>query len=155
MEIQLYQCISDSNVIEKAIASVVTLEGTMRHETNILNPEILISEDLENTIALNANYAQIPAFNNRYYYVREITCVRNGLWRLWLKCDVLMSYARAIKTSQVLIDQTATIGGGGNMYLSDDSFITQVKRKTDIIPFDNGFDDTPNYILITAGGFVT
>lgn len=44
---------------------------------------------------LSANYARITEFN-RYYFITDITSIRNNLWEISMTCDVLMSYKTEI-----------------------------------------------------------
>ena len=156
MTIELKTCTSEPNAVSKTLASLMDLEGFLREESPISNPSIMIESSLP--IASNivqANYAYIPAFS-RYYFITEITHIRTHLWRLDMKCDVLMSFASSIGESAAIIEETSLIGAQrDNEYVSNDSFATLVKDKTDIIQFASGFDDTPYFILITAGGVVS
>lgn len=150
MEIILYTCVSEPVVVDKFIAEVATLEGYLRNETSVTSPSIRI----EGEFPADANYAYIPDFN-RYYYIEDIEHYRNEIWFLSLVCDVLMSFKQGIRNSQVIVNETATTPAGGNKYLSNDAFVSTVKTKTDILNFPSGFDSAPEFILITAGGFVT
>lgn len=150
MNIVLYQNISEPMVVDKFITEVATLEGSLRHETPVSSPRILI----EGTFPANVNYVYIPDFS-RYYYVDEITHYRAEAWYLSLRCDVLMSFKQGIRNSQVIVEETATLPAGGNMYLPGDAFVSTVKKKTDVVPFPQGFENDPYYILLTAGGLAT
>lgn len=156
MLIQLMSSISEPHVLNKVISIITTLEGTLRNESPVSNPSILVeTDDLAVGSTVRANYACIPDFG-RYYFIKEVTHVRNHLWMLDLKCDVLMSFSTGIKASMVLIEQTSDVGTERiNDYMTSDSFMTTVKDKTDIIQFPDGFTDTPYFILITAGGIVS
>lgn len=87
LQLNLYQMNQENNRVDKDLISVGALSGTLREETSIINPVILI----EFNKAINFNYVYIPLFN-RYYFINEIVSVRTNLWRLSLSCDVLMSY---------------------------------------------------------------
>lgn len=156
MIIELKTCTSEPHAVHKTLASLMDLEGFLREESPISNPSIMIESTLP--IASNivqANYAYIPAFA-RYYYITEITHIRTHLWRLDMKCDVLMSFASSIGESTAIVEETSLVGQQrSNEYVPNDSFATLVKDKTDIIQFSNGFSDTPYFILITAGGVVS
>lgn len=153
MIINLYSNISEPIVVDKTILSITSFEGVLRNESPISEPSIIIeSDDVAVPDLIRANYAQIPEFG-RYYYIQECTQIRNHLWQLDLKCDVLKSFQQFITLSMAIVDQTTDEGiERVNDYMSDDSFVTSVKDKTDIIQFPDGFSDSPYYILITAGG---
>ena len=153
MTINLYSNVSEPTVVDKTIISITSLEGVLRNESPISEPSILIEcDDVAVSDLIRANYAQIPEFG-RYYYIQECTQIRNHLWMLDLKCDVLKSFQQFILFSMAIVDQTTDEGiERVNDYMADDSFVTTVKDKTDIIQFPDGFSSSPHYILITAGG---
>lgn len=145
MEITLYNTTSEKNEINKTISNGQTFTGTLRDMTSILNPEI----NIESNLNLSAfNYCHISEFG-RYYFIKDVKSVRNGLWRISLKVDVLMSFKVDILASQGILKHTETFG---EPYLSDNSWENLVKDKTDILTFSNGLLDSGEYILITAGG---
>lgn len=91
--VTLYKNTAENNRIDKTdyLTSVGEITGYLRHETNIINPSILI----EYTGVIDFNYVYISTFN-RYYFVNNITSVRTNLWRLDMSCDVLMTYKDTI-----------------------------------------------------------
>ena len=95
MEITLYTNESEKNKLEKTLDHPILLEGTLRDESSIINPIILISSEKED-IPYMYNYAYIPAFG-RYYFITDIESVRTGIWRVSMHVDVLMSYKEQIK----------------------------------------------------------
>lgn len=146
MQIKLYYNVSENNQLTKNISLYSTLTGTLRHESDIVHPQILI----EAATIGNANYAYIPEFN-RYYYVKEIVSVRNGLLLLNLDTDPLMSFKEDIKRLTVVLEETESLAIDN--YLADDRvWIAKVKDKTSVIQFPNGLSTSGDYILITAGG---
>ena len=150
MDIVLYTNVSEPAVVDKFIAEVVTLTGTLREPSSVTNPVIKV--EMQSPVA--CNYAYISEFS-RYYYIDDIVSLRTNLWELHLRVDVLMSFKQGIRNSQVIVDESAVESAGGNRYLSNDAFVSQVKHKTDVVQFPDGFGDSPYYILITARGFAT
>lgn len=144
---------AEPKVLEKNPISIVQIEGALRNDSPISAPSILV-EDADDFVT-SANYAHIQEFG-RYYYIKEITHLRNKLWIVDMVCDVLMSFSSSIKFSMALIESTTNEGElRVNRYMSSDSFATTVKHKTDIIQFPSGFASDPYFILITAGGIVS
>lgn len=144
---------AEARVLEKNPISIVQIEGALRNDSPISAPSILV-EDADDFVT-SSNYAYIQEFG-RYYYIKEITHIRNKLWIVDMVCDVLMSFSSSIKASMALIESTTNEGElRVNRYMSSDSFAATVKHKTDIIQFPSGFDDDPYFILITAGGIVS
>ena len=148
MEITLYTNESEKNKLEKTLDHPILLEGTLRDESSIINPIILISSEKED-IPYMYNYAYVPAFG-RYYFITDIESVRTGIWRVSMHVDVLMSYKEQIKNLNVIINNSEETGA--NNYLSGEQWITNVKNTTNIVNFPNGLNDNGEFILITAGG---
>lgn len=148
MEITLYTNESEKNKLEKTLDHSILLEGTLRDESSIINPIILISSEKED-IPYMYNYAYVPAFG-RYYFITDIESVRTGIWRVSMHVDVLMSYKEQIKNLNVIINNSEQTGA--NNYLSGEQWITNVKNTTNIVNFPNGLNDNGEFILITAGG---
>ena len=156
MIIVLQTTASEPQVLEKDVTAVLRLEGTLRNESSVSNPSVLIEGNgVLSGDFFRANYAWIPDFS-RYYYIKECTQIRNNLWQIDLVCDVLMSFATGIKASMAIVQETTLEGDQRvNQYVANDSFARLVKDKTDIIQFPSGFDNDPFFILITAGGIVS
>lgn len=144
MVITLYNTSSDSNVVHKYVTQVANMEGTLRNESNVVRPRVLI----ESSTLPECNYAYIPEFS-RYYYITEIEAVRNGLFQINLKSDVLMSFSLMGSTG-ILQESERVI----NPYLPSRGFVKTCKTKTDILQFPSGLLETGEYILITAGGIL-
>ena len=136
---------SEKNKINKSLTAGVTLSGTLRNESNVVNPSIIINID-NPTIY---NYAYIEDFR-RYYFITDYISLRTGIWQINLKSDVLMSFKDSILASNVLINNTETTGK--NYYLSGSNWVSNCKAKTDILTFSQGLLNDGQYILITAGG---
>ena len=98
--IDLYQSTAEDNRVDKTsyLTFVKTLQGTLRDACDIVNPTISIAQGDIPTF----NYVYIPTFG-RYYFVDAFESVRFGLWRITLRCDVLMTYKTAISGLTALI----------------------------------------------------
>lgn len=145
MNIELCINSSEVNRINKVISIGETLTGELRNPSNVVNPSILI----QTSNPSKYNYAHIPEFE-RYYFIRDIQSVRNGLWQLDLSSDPLMSFKSQILQCQCILNETASTGS--NNYLDGRNWVTNCKSKTDIISFSNGLLNDGEFILITAGG---
>jgi hypothetical protein len=109
-----------------------------------MTPTVLVESD----VAVAANYARVPDFG-RYYYVTDVTSVRNGLWRLTMRCDPLMSFADGILALPVIVSSAEA---DTERYMSGGQWVANVKSKTDVVAFPSGLDNDGEFILITAGG---
>lgn len=92
-EINLYQNKAEISRVDKTdyLVSVGSISGYLREESSLIEPKLII----EYEEVPNFNYVYIAKFK-RYYFVQEITSVRTRLFRITLKCDVLMSYKEKI-----------------------------------------------------------
>lgn len=146
MTVILYTTNSEKNALSKTLGNAKTFTGTLKKETSVTSPEIMLESD---TNLSGYNYAYISEFG-RYYFIKDIRSYRDNLWVVSMRVDVLMSFSNSIKSSKGILTNTQTTEK--DFYLSDDSWVTLVKDKTDIISFSTGFLDSGEYILITAGG---
>lgn len=146
MVITFYNNISEKNVIRKTLNNALNLAGTLREATSVTNPTITIESPV--TI-VGYNYCYIPDFA-RYYYVVDVKSMRNNLWAVTLRVDVLMSFKDSILNTPAIIDHTTQ--QNITDYMSSNVWQSLVKDKTDIINFSSGLPETGGYILITAGG---
>lgn len=142
MNIVAYNNSSDPRIISKSVTQVTEFVGTLRNETEVVNPVILVEGAIP-----TFNYCFIAAFN-RYYFVTDIKTVRNNVYEIHLKSDVLMSFPLNGITGIVTESESV----GADVYLEARNWISKVKDKTDIITFPSGLSDQGNYILITSGG---
>lgn len=149
MNINFYKNTSDNNVLNKNITLISTHNIKLKDECNIMTPSILIHGDISNDI----NYAYIEKWG-RYYYVRDKKSLNNGIYEIFLKVDVLMSFKEKILNLQCIIDKQQD-STNINKYYDDGSFTVSSKEFIETINFPNGFNDNGEFILITAGGGVT
>lgn len=104
MQIDLYSITDDPRKLEKTLGTADTRTGAVRGAIDVLRPEVLV----EGGVVL-ANYAHIPDFGDRYYFIEEREVVRKGLQRLALRVDVLMSYADQIRTCPAVCARSANV----------------------------------------------
>ena len=92
-DINLYKNSAEPNKFDKTaeLSTVGTISGVLRQECALINPEIIIQYDKPPDF----NYCYIENFG-RYYYVENIVSMRQNLWRVRLRCDVLMTYKTQI-----------------------------------------------------------
>ena len=102
MELKIYNNNSNTNVINKNITLVDTLNFNLKADNSILQP-ILI---LKNYSA--GNYCFIKEFN-RYYYITDIRVLNGGLYQLQLEVDVLMTYKDEIMTKPITTQKIVQI----------------------------------------------
>ena len=144
MQINFYKNSSEKNKIGKFLSSVLTLNGNLRDECSITSPSILV----EANSLVDYNYCYIPEFK-RYYFISDITSVRNNLWRVSLKCDVLESFKSDILNLSCIVDKQQNQSYSNN--IDDGSYINRADSFVEIANYQNGFNSSGEFILITAG----
>lgn len=142
MFINLYNNTSPPNYVNKSIAEVISLEGTLREPTSIIDPVVIV----ERNSPMGFNYAHIPIFN-RYYFITGISSETNSLVAIAMHVDVLMTYKEQIANMNAIIKRQEN---QYNLYLDDGIFKAYQNTKHKIIKFPYGFNDF-SYILALAG----
>ena len=145
MELKLYHNASDNRCVTKVIKDEIIISGTLREETSIMNPVITIKR----TEPVRHNYAYIPEFK-RYYFINNVESIRNGIWKLHLEVDPLMSFKGDILALNVVVEKQS-MKSNGDEYIDDGSLVTDNVMFKNVYKFTNGFNNTGEYILITAG----
>lgn len=94
MELKIYNNNSNTNVLNKNITLVNTLEFNLKIDNSILQPVLILKN------YSTGNYCYIKEFN-RYYYITDIKLLTGGLYQLQLDIDVLMTYKDVIMTNPI------------------------------------------------------
>lgn len=129
-EINLYQNKAEINRLDKTdyLVSVGNISGYLREESSLIEPKLIIEyEDVP-----NFNYVYIAKFK-RYYFVQEITSVRTRLFRITLKCDVLMSYKDKILNL--------------NCYIARNEYEYNLDIQDELLPFEYQKEVFSNYFI--------
>lgn len=145
IDVTLYNNSSDNNVLSKTITQVSSIQCALKKETELINPTLIITGDnIESTV----NYAYIQDFG-RYYFVRNKRQLSNGIMELDLHVDVLMSFSTEIGNSQGYVLNSASKPWE---YIDGPNWVRDLRQRTDTVEFPNGFNTSPEYILMTVGG---
>lgn len=144
MNITFYKNSSEKEKIGKSLSSGLTLSGNLRDECSITSPSILV----EATSLVDYNYCYITEFK-RYYFISDIVSVRNNLWRVSLKCDVLESFKSDILNSSCIVNKQQNQSYSNN--IDDGSYINRVDSFIEIANYQDGFNSNGEFILLTAG----
>lgn len=145
MQIKLYYNSSDNRCIKKVLTNEFLITGTLRESTSIINPEITVTS----SVPLRYNYCYIPSLK-RYYYINNIISVKNGIWKLIMEVDPLMSFKNDILALKVVVSKQSS-ESNGDEYIDDGSLVTDNLMFKTVYNFANGFNGNSEYILITAG----
>ena len=116
MVIHLYKCGSDPRTVSKSLTDDITYsDATARDAFDVMGGAIVINTA---TNISGYNYAYIEDAG-RYYYINDITILRNGVWQLSLAIDVLMTYGDQIRALHGTVDRQTNKNNG---YISDPEY---------------------------------
>lgn len=135
---------SELNKVTKSVENIMTLSGTLKEETSIIDPIIKIECDL--STVTECNYLSIPAFG-RSYFVNNIRSVRNGLVEFSCHVDVLSSFSDGIRSNSAIVKRQEN---SWNLYLNDGSFKVYQNPMVLTKAFPSGFT-TQEFVLAVAG----
>ena len=144
--IKLQRNMSPMNAMDKACNLVGTITGTLRNETNLVDPIIRV----ELSELPYFNYMTIEEFH-RSYFVTEIKSVRTNIWEIHGHSDPLMSF------KQDFLQNTALVSRNENNYdllLNDGAFKVRQNSRIGYIAFPGALENF-NYILMVAGDSTT
>ena len=140
--LKLYKNSSENNDVSKTLTDEHKVTGYSRAVVDMLNPVIELAG-----IEVNSyNYCYVQELN-RYYYIENINISPNGVYRLSMRIDVLMTYRDDIMASHGLITKNRDY----NPYTGD---VDAESRYTlENHEFENGFDFTNgDFVLVTMRG---
>lgn len=143
--IVIQQNTSEPERVDKALTDLLTLTGTLREQTSIIDPHFRVAASEAQLVG--CNYVTVPSFG-RSYFVRDIVSVRNGILELVCHTDVLSSWKVQLRANSAIIHKQENIW---NLYLNDGSLQAYQKPKVLTKAFPHGFT-TMQYILTVAGG---
>lgn len=123
MQIFLLNTPSLNNVLNKVLTGNVEFSIRLKDDTNLLTPIIMLSNG---TPLTEFNYAYLPEFN-RYYYITDIVLESDFIYNIYLKVDVLMSWAHFISKAKGDVLKSSA----GNKYLDDGNFLQEVKGENE------------------------
>ena len=102
MELKIYNNNSNTNVMNKNITLVSTLDFSLKIDNSILQPVLILKN------YSNGNYCYIEEFK-RYYYITDIKLLTGGLYQLQLEVDVLMTYKDIIMNNPITTSKIVKI----------------------------------------------
>lgn len=146
--ITLYRNASEKNAINKVLTELTTLTGNLKAGTSIIDPVILIENDLSSSVSgtVLANYISVPMFA-RNYFITDIVSVSNSVVELHCHVDVLMSFKEQILSNRGIIKRQEN---EWNLYLNDGSLHIYQNPIVTTHEFPYGFEGQ-SYVLLVAG----
>ena len=141
----LYQNKSSNIRIDKDLTHLHTYDCIIKDSTSIYTPTIRLNASDINVS--KGNYGYIPKFK-RFYYVTDVVSVRQDVWEISLKCDVLMSFRDDIINHKVIFNHSEKTY---NLYLNDGTLQMDSRPKVTWNKFPNSLTEDGTYVLILAG----
>ena len=138
------QNFSPKEALSKNTISLSNISGTLRDGTSIINPVIRFQGDISNFV--NCNYMYISKFN-RFYFVDNITSVRDNIFEISAHVDVLSTYQNEIRSNTAIVRRQEN---DWNLYLNDGSFKVYQNPMVITKSFPGGFT-TQQFVLAVAG----
>lgn len=145
MNLTLYYNASERKVIGKSLRTLGTVTGVLKGDASITSPTFVVEANSSYFNGVNYLYWKET---NRYYYIDDIQALTGGRMLFVCSVDVLESFKTQIKQQTAILDKQQTLS---NMYYNDGSFKKDTREFYTIKSFSNGFNDSGEYILITAG----
>lgn len=130
--------------VSKSLTDILEVTGTLKQETSIVDPVLLIKCDLSDVVG--CNYLTIPDFG-RSYFVTDIRSIRNDLVEFSCHVDVLSSFATEIRANYAILSKQEK---QWNLYLNDGTFRVYQNPIIATKAFPNGFT-TQEFVLAVAG----
>lgn len=121
MTITTYRNASPTNKAVKSLTTVDTIEGDMREDSSIVEPEFVFRYSGVPTF----NYFTVSAFS-RSYFVTDLISVGNSLWMVRGHCDVLSSFWNEIRTAECIIARSSS---NRNPLLIDDKLMVTARSR--------------------------
>lgn len=140
--IDLMQNLSDTNVVDKSLSTLASVNGVLKESTSVITPTLII----QNTLPPGCNYLYISDFA-RYYYVTDVRSIHNDIFEISAHVDVLKTYASQLRNCSGIV---ARQENKYNLYLDDGSFKTYQNPKFKKLAFPEGFT-TLEFVLAVAG----
>lgn len=135
---------SEPNRINKDLDVILSIQGTLKNDTSIIDP--IISIECSMSDVCNANYMHIAAFN-RYYFIQNIRSLSTNLIEFSCHVDVLMSFHSEILANSAIIRKQQN---DWNLYLNDGSLRVYQNSMVLTKAFPSGFSQQ-EFVLAVAG----
>lgn len=147
MQVILCNNASESNIINKTVEDIISVNAIIKGNISVETPNLLLSFTQDSN---HINYMKIPEYH-RSYFITDIIDLTGSRYEIRGKVDVLESFKNDILRLSAIIDKQQNVSMD-NLYLDDNSFVVENTEFNSVINFPHGFNDNGEYILITAGG---
>lgn len=135
---------SEKRALTKSVSTVVSATGTLRNESSVINPSILVQASAS-TLS-GCNYMEISEFG-RKYFITDVVAVSDKLSMVSGHCDVLSTYASGIKSNSCILKRSNNVN---DPWINDGSYVMKSQMDTQYIPFNTFFTKADSIILVTV-----
>lgn len=140
--LKLYKNGSENNDVLKTLSNETVIKGSSRTVVDMLAPVI----DLAGVDVNSYNYCYVEELK-RYYYIENMILSPNGITRLSMRVDVLMSYREDILESHGVITKNREY----NPYTGD--YEVESRYTLEKHEFENGFNfNDGDFVMVTMRG---
>lgn len=140
MNCNLYFSQSPENKLNKILTDKGTRTILFLDSVNFSNPIITVK-----TLPTDVNYCYIERLG-RYYFIESVRNLKNELFELSLKCDVLMTYKNDIEKSKaIIIESTNEINPNNTDYIAEKNI------NVNEITLENPFTENSDVLITIVG----
>lgn len=140
----LYMVSDDKNTMFKTLNNQYVLTGAFKEDVDMLRPVITLESEVDLT---QFNYIYISEFN-RYYFMK-VNLLIGHLYECICEVDSLTSLKDELQNIPCIIDREQP---HNDLYINGGTFVQGIKNYSKAYNFSNGFNSTPQNILICCGG---
>lgn len=140
MNCVLYNNQSQENKLNKVLANKGTRTIIFLDSVDFLRPRITVK-----SLPTETNYVYIESLG-RYYFISDIKNLKNELFELNLRCDVLMTYKQDIEESQAIITESTNEVNSHNA-----GYIAEKDIETSSVNLENPFTDDSDVLITIVG----
>lgn len=140
MNCTLYFNQSQENKLNKVLTDKGTRTILFLNSVDFLRPIITVK-----TLPADTNYCFIESLG-RYYFIEDVRNLKNELFELSLKCDVLMTYKNDIEKSKAIItESTNEINANNTDYIAEKNIVVNE------IDLKNPFTESSDVLITIVG----
>lgn len=140
MNCNLYFNQSAENKLNKILTDKGARTILFLDSVNFSNPIITVK-----TLPTDVNYCYIERLG-RYYFIESVRNLKNELFELSLKCDVLMTYKNDIEKSKaIIIESTNEINPNNTDYIAEKNI------NVNEITLENPFTENSDVLITIVG----
>lgn len=140
MNCVLYNNQSQENKLNKVLTNKGTRTIIFLDSVDFLRPRITVK-----SLPIETNYVYIESLG-RYYFISDIKNLKNELFELNLRCDVLMTYKQDIEESQAIITESTNEVNSHNA-----GYVAEKDIETTSVNLENPFTDDSDVLITIVG----